>query len=140
MQANEIQHGGEHYKKQAIQVWDYITQNEIPYLEGNAIKYLSRWRDKGGIEDLKKAAHYVQKLIEIEEQRLQGVPEQETCTHDFDLFPSVNGLSEICTKCGQTREVQEIPGNARKSNGQLMCGCWGIKCQGHPDTLIGESS
>ena len=38
-----------------IQVWDFIIANNIPYLEGNIIKYVSRWRKKGGIEDLKKA-------------------------------------------------------------------------------------
>ena len=64
MSANDTQVGGDHYQKK-IQTWDYIVQNEIPYLEGCAIKYLSRWRDKGGIEDLRKAAHYIQKLIEV---------------------------------------------------------------------------
>lgn len=69
--ANSVQHGGSHYKKQVIQVWDFITANGIPYLEGNAIKYLSRWRDKGGLEDLLKARHYVDKLIENEQKRLE---------------------------------------------------------------------
>lgn len=66
MEANYIQHGGTHYKGKKIEPWDYIVANGIGFLEGNAIKYLSRWRDKGGIEDLKKAMHYVQKLIEVE--------------------------------------------------------------------------
>ncbi len=66
MSANEEQHGGTHYKRLKIQTWDYIAQNGIGYLEGNAIKYLSRWRDKGGLEDLRKARHYIDKLIEIE--------------------------------------------------------------------------
>ncbi len=67
MSANDKQIAGSHYKGQAIQVWDYITSNGIPYLEGNAIKYLSRWRQKGGLDDLRKALHYVEKLIELEE-------------------------------------------------------------------------
>ena len=65
-QANAIQHGGDHYKSNAIQPWDYIVANDIPFLEGNAIKYLTRWRDKGGIEDIRKAQHYIEKLLEIE--------------------------------------------------------------------------
>lgn len=65
MPANDTQHGGTHYQK-AIQPWDYIAANGIGFFEGNAIKYLTRWREKGGIEDLKKAAHYIQKLIELE--------------------------------------------------------------------------
>jgi hypothetical protein len=45
--ANEGQIGGNHYKKLQIQPWDYILANNIGYCEGSAIKYLSRWRDKG---------------------------------------------------------------------------------------------
>ena len=64
--ANAIQHGGTHYKEVSIEPWDYVAANGLGFFEGNAIKYLTRWRDKGGIEDLKKAGHYVQKLIEVE--------------------------------------------------------------------------
>lgn len=64
--ANNIQHGGDHYKKKTIEPWDFIAANNIGFFEGNAIKYLTRWKDKGGIEDLKKANHYINKLIEIE--------------------------------------------------------------------------
>lgn len=64
MSANDTQVGGVHYREKKIQTWDYISQNEIPYLEGCVIKYVSRWRDKGGVEDLKKAQHYLEKLIE----------------------------------------------------------------------------
>ena len=66
MSANDTQHGGTHYKTKAIEPWDYIAANDIGFFEGNAIKYLTRWRDKEGIQDLKKAQHYIQKLIEIE--------------------------------------------------------------------------
>jgi hypothetical protein len=62
--ANERQVGGDHYLKQPIQCWDYITANGIPFLEGCVIKYVSRWRGKGGVEDLEKARHYLDKLIE----------------------------------------------------------------------------
>lgn len=62
---NSRQPGGTHYKKLAIQTWDYITANNIPYLEGNVIKYVTRWRDKDGIKDLEKAMHYLEKLIEV---------------------------------------------------------------------------
>ncbi len=85
MAANDRQEGGGHYKKMEIEVWDYIARNNIPYLEGNAIKYLSRWRDKGGLEDLRKARHYVDKLIELEEEQIQ-LNEQaaEFCEFDCD--------------------------------------------------------
>lgn len=64
-QADAIQVGGDHYKKQTIQPWDYIIANNLGYLEGNVIKYVSRYKSKNGVEDLKKAEHYLQKLIEI---------------------------------------------------------------------------
>jgi hypothetical protein len=65
--ANDRQEGGEHYKKQKIQTWDYIAANGLGYFEGNIIKYVSRWKEKGGLEDLKKARHYLDKLIEVSE-------------------------------------------------------------------------
>lgn len=59
--------GGSHYSKHKVQPWDYIYENNLCYFTGNCVKYVSRWRDKGGVEDLKKAIHYLEKLIELEE-------------------------------------------------------------------------
>lgn len=67
MSANETQVGGAHYKRHKHETWDVILDWGLGYLDGNAVKYLSRWRHKGGVQDLKKAAHYIQKLIEVEE-------------------------------------------------------------------------
>ena len=67
--ANDKQSGGDHYRNKAIQPWDYIVSNNIPYLEGNIIKYVSRWREKGGVQDLEKAMHYLEKLIEVSKER-----------------------------------------------------------------------
>ena len=53
----------------AIQPAEYILTNKIGYAEGNVIKYVSRWRSKGGIEDLRKARHYLDLLIETEANR-----------------------------------------------------------------------
>lgn len=69
MSANQKQVSGVHYKDKAIQPWDFISANNIPYLEGNVIKYVSRWREKNGISDLEKAKHYLEKLIEVEKSR-----------------------------------------------------------------------
>jgi len=68
IRANAQQVGGAHYATKAIQPWDYIVANNLGYLEGNIVKYVSRWKDKGGVEDLKKAQHYLQKLIEVTEK------------------------------------------------------------------------
>lgn len=53
-----------HYQS-PIQAWDYILANDLGFLEGNVVKYITRWRYKGGLDDLHKAAHYLQKLIEL---------------------------------------------------------------------------
>ena len=65
--ANAKQVSGKHYKEKEIQPWDYIYANNLGYFEGNCVKYVSRWKDKGGIADLQKAIHYLEKLIELEE-------------------------------------------------------------------------
>lgn len=64
--ANATQVAGSHYKTKAIQPWDFIAANDLGFFEGNVIKYVSRWRDKGGVDDLRKAQHYLQKLIELQ--------------------------------------------------------------------------
>ena len=55
-----------HYTQGKIQVWDFIIDKKLDFLEGNIVKYISRWRFKGGIEDLKKAQAYLNKLIKEE--------------------------------------------------------------------------
>lgn len=68
MSALDTQVGGSHYKDLKIQPVEYITANNIPYMEGNVIKYVTRWREKGGLRDLEKARHYLDMLIEIQNQ------------------------------------------------------------------------
>lgn len=60
---------GNHYKDLKIQPVEYIHANNIGYMEGNVIKYVSRWRAKNGIKDLEKAKHYIDLLIELESKR-----------------------------------------------------------------------
>jgi hypothetical protein len=68
MDALKTQVGGDHYSKMAIEPLEYITKNQLNFAEGNVIKYVSRWRSKGGVEDLKKARHYLDVLIEQAER------------------------------------------------------------------------
>lgn len=67
--ANDEQQGGDHYRRKPIQPWDYIVANDLGFLEGNIVKYVTRWKAKNGLEDLRKAQHYLSKLIEVEELR-----------------------------------------------------------------------
>ncbi len=64
--ALDVQVGGGHYKDLAIQPVEFIHKNGIGYCEGAAIKYLTRHREKGGRQDLEKAKHYIDLLIEME--------------------------------------------------------------------------
>jgi hypothetical protein len=64
--ALQTQIGGSHYTDMAIQPIEYILANNIPFPEGNVIKYVSRWRAKGGVKDLEKAVHHLKLLIEHE--------------------------------------------------------------------------
>lgn len=58
--------GGSHYKKYKIQPVEYAMANELNYCQANAVKYVTRYKDKGGIEDLFKAIHNIEILIELE--------------------------------------------------------------------------
>jgi len=62
--AYETQVGGDHYKKYKIQPSAFVNQNKILFAEGNAIKYICRHQDKGGKQDLLKAKHYIDMIIE----------------------------------------------------------------------------
>lgn len=66
MSARDKQQGGDHYKKHKIQPIEFIHANNVGYCEGNIIKYTMRHRDKNGKEDLLKARHYIDLLIELE--------------------------------------------------------------------------
>ena len=61
--------GGDHYSKLAIQPVEYINKNNLSYLQGNVIKYVTRYKDKNGLQDLQKAKHYVEMLIELEDKK-----------------------------------------------------------------------
>jgi len=58
--------GGEHYKDMAIQPIEYIHRNGLGFIEGAVVKYVSRHRFKGGRQDIEKAIHFLQMLIEFE--------------------------------------------------------------------------
>ena len=68
--ADDLQIGGDHYKNMGVQPWkameSWMTPEQFAgFLRGNAIKYLARCDAKGGIDDIKKARHYIDKLVEV---------------------------------------------------------------------------
>lgn len=66
MSALDVQVGGSHYKDMKIQPVEYIHANGMGFLAGNIVKYVTRYQQKNGVEDLKKARHYIDLLIELE--------------------------------------------------------------------------
>lgn len=74
--ANDRQEGGNHYAS-SIQHWDYVLANDIPYLEAQIIKYITRWRKKNGLEDLRKARHFFDKLEEVETAKADDAEAQD---------------------------------------------------------------
>lgn len=66
MSAFDRQEGGDHYKHLAIQPAEYSIRNRLGFAEGAVVKYVTRWRAKGGVDDLRKARHFIDLLIECE--------------------------------------------------------------------------
>lgn len=65
MSALDHQEGGDHYKT-AIQPIQFIHANNLGFMEGNVVKYVTRHRKKNGAQDLRKAIHYLEMLIDLE--------------------------------------------------------------------------
>lgn len=61
-----------HYNK-GIECWKYIISQDMGFMDGNIVKYITRFRHKGGYKDLLKADEYLQKLIEIEKEKFEDV-------------------------------------------------------------------
>lgn len=66
MSALQQQVSGDHYKNLKIQPIEYIHANGLQFAEGSVVKYVTRWREKGGLKDLEKARHFLDLLIELE--------------------------------------------------------------------------
>jgi hypothetical protein len=100
MSANSQQIGGNHYASKTVQPWEAMeswmsAEAFLGFLQGNCIKYLARYRDKNGIEDLMKAQHYLSKLIEIESKR-------KTMAENIVQFQA----GREAAMCGLTRDVR----------------------------------
>lgn len=73
--ANDNQVGGKHYTAD-YQHWDYVTDLNLPYLPAQIGRYVTRWQKKNGLEDIRKAIHYNDKLIEVHLVRKQYAEDQ----------------------------------------------------------------
>lgn len=68
--ANDRQVGGSHYRAK-IQHWDFAWDNEMDYFQGQITKYVARWKNKNGLQDLQKAQHFLEKYIELVEAHIK---------------------------------------------------------------------
>lgn len=105
------QEGGDHYQAE-YQHWDWVTDIGMGYLPGNATKYVSRWRKKNGLADLKKAMTYVEKMIAV-----RAVDQIAVFNH-----PIGNGYKmAICTaRFIEVNELQPLE--------QRICECLSYQC------------
>jgi Protein of unknwon function (DUF3310) len=92
--ATDHQEGGSHYRQYAIQPIEYIVANDLSFLAGNVVKYVTRYKDKGGEQDIRKAMHYLELILEFEYPRsvpAEAKDEDETSEGEmlFDGVPEI---------------------------------------------------
>ena len=92
MTANETQVGGSHYKS-LYEHWDLAVTIPLSYLEGCITKYVTRARKKNGIQDLKKATHYLEKLIEVSQYPVTRKLDRAEIKVEISRFCVANSLS-----------------------------------------------
>ena len=100
--ALNTQVGGSHYKDMVIQPVEFIERNNLGFCVGNVIKYVCRYKSKNGIEDLKKAKHYLEILIDIESDKNNELESVEIPIEPVDeQGPTIN--NEDAVKTGQVK-------------------------------------
>jgi hypothetical protein len=122
MSANKKQVGGQHYIS-PMQHWDYVLANNIPYLEAQIIKYVTRWRGKNGLQDLEKAQHFLEKLIEVNQPPINRDPTKvpEYKSDDVALNPTKPWPGRLYCTCELTNNEQ-FPCPVHKSKVQPYFG------------------
>ena len=91
--ANQRQVAGDHYKKAKYQHWDFAADNRLGYFEGQITKYVTRWREKNGIQDLEKALHFADKLYELLGSASYTAPPKRQM-YNFNEFATVYALGK----------------------------------------------
>jgi hypothetical protein len=89
MSALNTQTGGAHYKKYAIQPIEFISANNLDYFQGNVLKYLCRHKDKNGAEDIKKAIHYLELILELQYTNHESKTQTSNCQSE----PGTEGVA-----------------------------------------------
>ena len=138
---NKTQIGGNHYTSKAVQPWEamqaWMSHQEFTgFLRGNVIKYIARCNDKGGIEDLKKARHYLDKLIAVIESEKNRVESMTYSDFRDDLIKMLGEFSpsvKNITTCSDPWYVDMVvdydwlQGDAVKNYVNFVCGVLQLK-------------
>jgi len=96
MSANDIQVGGDHYKaSDSDQPWDFIEKHGLGFIEGNIVKYTTRWRKKNGEQDLRKVLHYVVKLEELHHETGREPRSNGAGPLAIERFLDANGVEDF---------------------------------------------
>ena len=98
--------GGSHYKDCAIQPSDYIVANDLGWYEGNAVKYITRHKKKGGRESILKAIHYLELLLEREYPN-ESLPSSDADVLDRRLDAGMGGLGLVSPTSIRLRDLPE---------------------------------
>jgi hypothetical protein len=111
MAANERQVGGGHYAGN-IQHWDFVVAQDLNYFEGQIVKYVSRCRKKNGVEDLKKAQHFLEKYLEVYDKYGDPRPQMRLeGTEDGDIVARRirEALQPVRTPGGRAAQLPASP-------------------------------
>ena len=100
MSALDTQIGGSHYKNMPIQPMQYSMANELDACQHTIIKYVTRFREKGGVQDLEKAKHVIDMLIEFEQNGVKPAPAQKS----FDSNAKPNGTLKDSAEAANTKK------------------------------------
>ena len=93
MSALDKQIGGQHYQTK-IQPIGYISENQLGFIEGNFVKYVSRHREKNGAEDIKKAIHYLEILLEKEYEHNRTGTNRDKTTPEGHTVEQINDFTD----------------------------------------------
>lgn len=112
---NERQVGGSHYHQTQYQHWDWMADNfGADYFIGQASKYLIRWKSKGGLQDLMKSSHYLEKLSDLIQEHRVDFPKHKlpvntsTICEQYNCGPVEAGLLIAFTCFTTMSELQRM--------------------------------
>jgi len=94
-EVNSYQVAGSHYNLEGtLQLWDFVSINKLGYVEGNIVKYITRWKKKNGIQDVEKSLHYLEKLYQLLKDGILDLPMPRD-PKGLDIYKKENELSDI---------------------------------------------